>query len=72
MSLPRLSLPPARTFGTREEEESYALSTKIQLQKISSGVHSFKPTKSSGLSEAGNWPTAVDHFDGFLRQHLNP
>ena len=71
MSLPRLSLQPARIFGTLEEVESYALSTQVQLQWISSGDHSFKPTKSLGLSEARNWATAVDHFDGFLRQHLN-
>jgi predicted alpha/beta-hydrolase family hydrolase len=60
------------TFGTREGVESYALPTQIQLQWIISGDHSFTPTKSSGLSEAGNWATAVDHCDGFLRQHLNP
>jgi len=59
-------------FGKREEVESYALSTQVQLQWITSGDHSFKPTKSSGLSEAGNWATAVDHCDGFLRQQLNP
>ena len=54
MSLPRLSLQPARIFGTREEVESYALSTQVQLQWIISGDHSFKPTKSLGLSEARN------------------
>ena len=46
------------SFGTREEVESYALSTQVQLQWISSGAHSFKTTKSHGLSEAGNWATA--------------
>jgi len=60
------------SFGKQAEVESYALSTQIQLQWISSGDHSFKPTKSSGLSEAGNWAIAVDLCDGFLRQHLNP
>ncbi len=29
--------------------------------------HSFKPTRSSGLSEAENWATAVAWSDGFLR-----
>jgi predicted alpha/beta-hydrolase family hydrolase len=43
-----------RTFGTREEVESYALSTQVQLQSIISGDHSFKPSKSLGLSEARN------------------
>ena len=59
-------------FGKREEVESYALSTQVQLQWITSGDHSFKPTKSSGLSEAGNWATALNHCIGFLRQQLNP
>ena len=38
--------------------ESYGLSTQVQLQWISSGDHSFKTTKSLGLSEAGNWAAA--------------
>ena len=46
------------TFGTREGVESYVLSTQVQLQWIISGDHSFKPTKSYGFSEAGNWATA--------------
>jgi predicted alpha/beta-hydrolase family hydrolase len=60
------------SFGKRGEVESYALSTQIQLHWIANGDHSFKPTRSSGLSEVGNWAAAVDHCDGFLRQHLNP
>jgi hypothetical protein len=38
---------------------------------FTSGDHSFKPTKSSGLSEAGNWATAVAISDQFLRQQLS-
>lgn len=60
------------SFGKRGVVESYGLSTQMQLQWITSGDHSFKPTKSSGLSEARNWATVVDFYDGFLRQHLNP
>ena len=60
------------TFGKREEVESYALSPRVQVEWIASGDHSFKPTKSSGLSEAENWATAIDRCDGFLRQLLNP
>ena len=60
------------SFGNRGEVESYGLSTQVQLQWITSGDHSFKPTKSSGLSEAGNWAIAVDLCDGFLRQQLTP
>jgi predicted alpha/beta-hydrolase family hydrolase len=63
---------PPGPSGHGREVESYALSTQVQLQWIVSGDHSFKLTKSLGLSEARNWATAVDHFVGFLRQQLNP
>ena len=56
------------TFGKREEVDTYALSPKVQLRWITSGDHSFKPTRSSGLSEAENWATAVGLGDRFLRE----
>jgi predicted alpha/beta-hydrolase family hydrolase len=59
-------------FGRRPEVEGYGLAASVELSWIPSGDHSFKPTRSSGLSEAGNWATAVDRCDGFLRQRLNP
>ncbi len=55
------------TFGRREEVEGYALSPQVQVHWIASGDHSFKPTRSSGRSEAQNWATAVAWGDGFLR-----
>ena len=58
-------------FGKRQEVESYALSAQVQLQWITSGDHSFKPTKSSGNSEADNWATAVVYGDQFIRQLIN-
>ncbi|MFZ0406586.1 MAG: alpha/beta family hydrolase [Cyanobium sp.] len=73
LQTPTLILQGERdTFGKRNEVESYALSARVQLEWIPSGDHSFKPIKSSGLCEAENWATAVDHIDGFLRQRLNP
>ena len=73
LNTPTLILQGERdTFGKRGEVEAYALSPGVQVEWIPSGDHSFKPTKSSGLSEAGNWATAVDRCDGFLRQRLNP
>jgi predicted alpha/beta-hydrolase family hydrolase len=56
------------SFGRREEVEAYPLSPQVQLGWIPVGDHSFKPTRRSGLSEAGNWATAVTLSDGFLRQ----
>ncbi len=58
------------SFGRREEVEEYTLSPQLQLGWIPDGDHSFKPTRSSGLSEAENWATAVTLSDEFLRQRL--
>jgi predicted alpha/beta-hydrolase family hydrolase len=44
---------------------------QVQLGWIPSGDHSFKPTRSSGLSEAENWAKAVAWSDGFLRGVLS-
>jgi len=60
------------SFGRREEVETYSLSPQLQLGWIPSGDHSFKPTRSSGLSEAQNWATAVALVDLFLRERLSP
>jgi hypothetical protein len=59
------------SFGKREEVESYALSPRVQLRWLPSGDHSFKPTKSSGRSEAENWALAVGYSDRFLRELLD-
>ena len=58
------------SFGKRGDVEGYRLSAQIQLQWIASGDHSFKPTRSSGLSEADTWAAAVGHGDQFLRAVL--
>ncbi|WP_255095058.1 alpha/beta fold hydrolase [Synechococcus sp. J7-Johnson] len=71
LNTPTLILQGERdTFGRREEVETYSLSPQVQLRWIPSGDHSFKPTRSSGLSEAENWATAVALSDQFLRQLL--
>ena len=59
-------------FGKLQEVESYALSAQVQLQWIINGDHSFKPTKSSGNSEAQSWATALAHGDQFIRQLISP
>ena len=59
------------SFGKRGEVEGYGLSPQVQVEWIASGDHSFKPTKSSGLSEADNWATAVAMADRFLREQLS-
>ncbi|MCS5706151.1 MAG: alpha/beta family hydrolase [Cyanobacteriota bacterium] len=58
------------TFGRREEVETYPLSPQVQVEWLTAGDHSFKPTKSSGLSEADNWQAAVAQADRFMRAVL--
>lgn len=58
------------SFGKRAEVEGYSLSTAIAMQWIPAGDHSFKPTRSSGHTEATNWAAAVALADGFLQQVL--
>lgn len=43
----------------------------MKLRWIPNGDHSFKPTRSSGLSEAENWATAVTLGGQFLRELLS-
>ena len=59
------------TFGKREEVDAYTLSPQVQVQWIPAGDHSFRPTRSSGLTEAENWATAVALSDQVLRKLLS-
>ena len=71
LQTPTLILQGERdSFGRREEVETYTLSPQVQLRWIPSGDHSFKPTRSSGLSEAENWATAAALSDQFLRERV--
>ena len=54
-------------FGRRPEVESQALSAAVQVEWIRAGDHSFKPTRSSGLSEADNQAAAVEAADRWCR-----
>ena len=58
------------TFGKRPEVEGYSLSPQVHLQWIPSGDHSFKPTRSSGLSEEQTLAAAVACSHGFLAELL--
>jgi len=67
LATPTLILQGERdSFGKRAEVETYALATAIQLEWIPAGDHSFKPTVSSGRSEAENWALAVERMDAFM------
>jgi len=67
LSTPTLILQGERdSFGKLGEVEDYTLSPAIAVQWINAGDHSFKPTRSSGLSQADNWVDAVQRIDRFF------
>lgn len=53
-------------FGTGEEVAVYQLSPAITMEWLPDGDHSFKPRKSSGVTEAQNISRAVDAVAAFL------
>lgn len=53
-------------FGKRQEVEDYPLSRRIRLAWLADGDHGFKPRKSSGRDERGNWAEAVEAIMGFV------
>ncbi|MEA2569021.1 MAG: uncharacterized protein QOI24_1022 [Acidobacteriota bacterium] len=53
-------------FGTQDDVAAYKLSKKIRIEWLTDGDHSFKPRKSSGVSEAENIDRAIDVASAFL------
>lgn len=53
-------------FGRREEVEEYPLSRSIRLAWLADGDHGFKPRRSSGRDEQGNWAEAAEAILGFV------
>jgi predicted alpha/beta-hydrolase family hydrolase len=53
-------------FGTREEIAEYDLSKAIRVEFLPDGDHSFKPRKSSGVTEMSNIEHAVALMEEFL------
>jgi predicted alpha/beta-hydrolase family hydrolase len=58
------------SFGRRAEVEAYGLSSRVELAWIPAGDHSFRPTRSSGLTEAENLAAAVTLADRFCHRLL--
>lgn len=54
------------TFGNFDEVRSYKLSRNIEIQWLTDGDHSFKPRKSSGISEEENWDRAQQAIAEFI------
>ena len=56
------------TLGGAEDVETYTLSKAIAMHWLDDGDHGIKPRKASGLTEAGNWQSAIGAIAGFLRR----
>ena len=54
------------TLGSRDDVETYTLSPAITVHWLDDGDHGFKPRKASGLTEEGNWQSAIDAIVRFL------
>ncbi|MEB3331119.1 MAG: alpha/beta family hydrolase [Synechococcaceae cyanobacterium] len=68
LPIPTLILQGERDpFGNRAEVEDYGLGQGVAIQWLKAGDHSFKPSRSSGLTEADNWAIAVELADDWLR-----
>ena len=59
-------------FGSRDEVETYKLSSAIQVKWIGDGDHSYKPRKSSGRTEKQNCEHALDEIAVFLKGACQP
>lgn len=70
LKTPTLILQGERdSFGAREEVQKYQLSKNITFTWLTDGDHSFKPRKSSGVTEEENRQSAINAIVDFA-QHL--
>ncbi len=69
LKTPSLFCQGARdTLGSREDAETYTLSPAIAFHWLDDGDHGFKPRKASGLTEDGNWDSAISAIVRFLER----
>ena len=55
------------TLGDADDVAGYTLADTITMNWLEDGDHGFKPRKASGLTEAGNWQSAIGTIAEFLR-----
>jgi predicted alpha/beta-hydrolase family hydrolase len=53
-------------FGSREEVESYRLSSVVTVHWLEDGNHDFTPRKSSGRAAEQNWQEAIAAVVAFV------
>ena len=67
LKTPALICQGARdTLGNAEDVAGYALSPAIFVHWLEDGDHGFKPRQASGLTEDGNWRSAIGAIVRFL------
>ena len=67
MRTPTLILQGTRDpFGSREEVESYRLSSMVKIHWLEDGNHDFTPRKASGRSAEQNWEEAIATVVAFV------
>ncbi|MBL4907755.1 MAG: dienelactone hydrolase family protein [Sneathiella sp.] len=55
------------TMGNKQTVENYTLSSSIEIKWMEDGDHSFKPRKSSGVTEEQNWLSGCNEVIQFIR-----
>ncbi len=69
MRMPALILQGTRDpFGRPSEIRNYALPPNVRIHWLADGDHSFKPRKSSGVTEAANLARAVSAMVDFVTE----
>jgi predicted alpha/beta-hydrolase family hydrolase len=69
MRMPALILQGTRDpFGRPSEVRNYALPPNVRIHWLADGDHSFKPRKSSGVTEAANLARAVSAMVDFVTE----
>lgn len=69
MRMPALILQGTRDpFGRPSEVRNYALPPNVRIHWLADGDHSFKPRKSSGVTEAANLAEAVSAMVDFVTE----
>ena len=67
LKTPSLICQGARdTLGNAEDVAGYTLSPAISIHWLEDGDHGFKPRQASGLTEDGNWRSAIGAIVRFL------
>jgi predicted alpha/beta-hydrolase family hydrolase len=72
MTVPLCVLQGERdTFGKREEVDTYPLNDNVSVFYLDDGDHSFKPRKTSGMTQDNNIEKAAEHTQDFIKRVIS-